>query len=465
MRRILIGLVSAALAASPVAAGEIIELEAEVCVVGGGSGGCAAALAAARAGARVVLVEQFDRLGGTSVEGYVCVWQPGPTDSLAREIFDRMTKLPEAVGIIADHNADRAKGSFGLWLTVPDGTYDQTLHRIGHSRAEWRAAAFEPDALAQTVLAMLDETKNCRTLLGTRFVDAATDGDRIESIRAESSDGSQYRIAAKVFIDATGGAHLCRAVGCETMLGPEPSARFGEPLAPETPDKTLNAISLCYRVRKSDSPARQAAPEPPVKSFPRSAHVCQLPCGDLILNPLATVPGRDLIDKGYDACMAEARRLVQAQWHWLQANPVFAPYEFDSFAPMLGIRESYRVVGEYVLTQNDLTAGLARQSHPDVIAVADHSLDVHGSGSRRVSGELKGPYGIPYRCLIPKGRPNLLVACRGAGFSHVAASSCRLSRTMIALGHAAGLAAAQAAQRDVPVGRIDVALLQKQLDL
>ena len=184
-----------------------------------------------------------------------------------------------------------------------------------------------------------------------------------------------------------------------------------------------------------------------------------------MVNPLALLPGRALIDKGYEDCMVTGKRIVQAHWRWLQTNPVFSTYEFDSFAPMLGIRESHRVVGQYVLTQHDLSAGLRQQTHPDIIAIADHRMDVHGAGRQRVAGELKGPYGIPYRCLVPQGSTNLLVACRGASFSHIAASSCRLSRTMIALGHAAGRGAAMAVESNVPVGQINVAALQKELGL
>jgi hypothetical protein len=123
------------------------------------------------------------------------------------------------------------------------------------------------------------------------------------------------------------------------------------------------------------------------------------------------------------------------------------------------------VVGEYVLTQHDLLAGLEKQDHPDIIAIADHAMDVHGAGGKHVHGELKGAYGIPYRCLIPKGQTNLLIACRGASFSHIAASSCRLSRTMIALGRAAGVAAAMAATSNASVGKIDVAALRCSLGM
>lgn len=438
------------------------DLSTDVCIVGGGSGGYSAAIAAARAGADCILVERQPMLGGTSTAAYVCHWGPGPGDSLAQEIYGRLDKLG-AAGITSDHNADRKLGSFGLWLITPGATYEQSLKSSGYQRRDWRGVAFDPDKLSEVVLKMLAETGNCRVMLGTTFVNIETDGRRIVAIEATADGGVQYKIRARVFIDSTGGAHLCRAAGYETMLGPDSKDRFGERFAPDAPGTTLNAVSLCYRVRKSENPKRQPAPDPPLKSWPRSAHVTSLPNGDLILNPLATVAGRDLIDLGYDECMRQAKRLVQAQWHWLQENPTFAPYEFHDFAPILGIRETYRVVGEYVLTQQDIEAGLKRQNHLDIIAVADHAMDVHGKGSRRVHGQLKAPYGIPYRCLIPKDSTNLLVACRGAGFSHIAASSCRLSRTIIQLGHAAGTAAAMAAESDVPVAKIDVAKLREKL--
>ncbi|HDS74200.1 MAG TPA: FAD-dependent oxidoreductase, partial [Firmicutes bacterium] len=106
-------------------------------------------------------------------------------------------------------------------------------------------------------------------------------------------------------------------------------------------------------------------------------------------------------------------------------------------APMLGVRESRRIVGEYVLTQNDIEAGLSQQQHADIVAIADHALDLHAEhGGCR---ELSEPYGIPFRCLVPKGFHNLLIASRAASFSHIAASSCRLSRTIMQLGQAAGM--------------------------
>jgi len=130
---------------------------------------------------------------------------------------------------------------------------------------------------------------------------------------------------------------------------------------------------------------------------------------------------------------------------------------------MLGIRESFRVVGEYVLNQNDLLAGYKKQLQKDIIALADHPMDMHGkSGSL---GTLAEAYGISYRCLIPKGWRNLMVACRGASFSHLAASSCRLSRTMIALGHAAGFAASIAAKENISVQDVPALRVQTEMNL
>ncbi|NQT12415.1 MAG: FAD-dependent oxidoreductase, partial [Planctomycetes bacterium] len=427
--------------------------------------GYAAAIAAARAGADCILVERLDQLGGTSTAAYVSVWGPGAAGSFAREIYNRLQEIPYAVGIARDHNPDRKQGPFGLWLVTEGLPYQETLRGAAAPRSKRRSVVFEPDALGRVVVEMLAETGNCRTLLETTFTEVETDGPRIQSIRAETRDGRTYRIRARVFIDATGGVHVCRAAGYETMLGPESKDRFNESLAPDKPGKTLNAVSLCYRIRKSTHPKRQPPPDPPVKKWPRSAHVSGQPNGDRIVNPLALLPGRTVIDLSRDDAMARAERIVQAQWRWLQTYPAFSQYEFESYAPMLGVRETYRVVGEYVLTQHDLQAGLDAQPHPDIIAVANHSMDVHGAGSRRVRGEVKQPYGVHYRCLVPKGSVNLLAACRGASFSHIAASSCRLSRTIIQLGRAAGLAAAMAAENDVPVTELDVAALRQKLDV
>ena len=421
------------------AAPDPLDLRADVCVVGGGSGGIGAAIAAARAGADVVVIEREERLGGTSTQAYVSSWEPGPGCTIAREIYDRLQHYPNAVSA--------------------HPPYEKTLTRASNGRV-----GFEPGPFAAVVTAMLEETGRCRVLLRTTFVSARVHGPgkRVVSVHAVTADGAHLRVQAGVFIDCTGGAYLCQAAGCETMLGAEPSARFGEPSAPAVPGDVLNALELCYRIRPSANPCRQPMPSPPIQR--RGGYASPMPGGDKFVNPCGgLLPGWFLVEHGYEKTMQEARRRAQAHWHWMQEAKL-PGYEFDSFAPMLAIRESYRIVGEYVLTENDLTAGLEKQAHDDIIAVADHPMDTHGQGGGL--SVVRAPYGIPFRCLVPKGGwRNLLIACRGASFSHLAASSCRLSRTMIQLGHAAGLAAAQATQTRVDVRDVEVRAIRRELGL
>ena len=441
------------------------DVETDVCVVGGGSGGVSAALAAARAGARVVLVERMPQLGGTSTSAYVSSWEPGPGDAFACEIYKRLCRINGA-GITSHKNPGHKHGPFGFWLVTPEVGYEQTLYRADTDYEKCHGVAFDPAKMSRVMAEMLAETGRCRVLLNTRFVSAESDGDRVRAITAQPADGAAFPIRAKVFIDSTGNVDLCRAIGCETMVGAEPRERFNEPSAPDKAGHMLNSISLCYRIHKTEHPAAPPEPVAPVKWFPHSAHVTAVPgTDDLIVNPLGVLPGEALLSLGYEKAYETSKPVVQAHWRWMHDNPLFAAYEFRDFAPALGIRESYRVVGEYVLTQRDLVGAADQPRHADIIAVADHAMDLHGSGGAGMFAQVHAPYGVPFRCLVPKGRANLLVACRGASFSHIAASSCRLSRTIIALGHAAGLAAAQAAKNGVAVNRVDVAAIQKELRL
>jgi len=417
-------------------------LHCDVCVVGGGSGGIGAAVAAARAGANVILIEREPQLGGTSTQGYVSIWSRGPGCAISQEIHTRLAIYTN-----------------GLICTE----YNKTLsRRTGYN------VPFNPELFCKVVTEMLRETGHCRILLKTSFVAATVDPleKRVISVRAVSDDGIDYKINARVYIDCTGDGLVCQASGCETMLGAEPKSRFGEPSAPQEPKKVLNALELIYRVRKSPAPTLQPLPEGVKPRWQTGKVSC---CADKIpgstvttINPCGLMAGWKLIELGYDATLAEAKRQALAHWHVLQHQR--ANDEFDSFAPMLALRETYRIVGEYVLTENDVKTPFALSPHQDLIAYADHPMDTHGSGGGLMPAA--APYGVPYRCLVPKGGlKNLLIACRGASFSHLAASSCRLQRTMVQLGHAAGLAAAQCVSNHCAVGEVHVDAIQKQLSL
>jgi hypothetical protein len=292
-------------------------------------------------------------------------------------------------------------------------------------------------------------------------VNVCAHGGRLES--AILDDGSE--LTADFWVDGTGDGSLCTACGCESLQGRDPRSRFDEPGAPaEGHARGVNGVTLIFRA----TPCPQPGIEPLAEGIPARcwwatafpAVKCDhFPNGDLMFNMLPTMSGEDYLRQSPAEAVAECARRVHAQWHFLQTYfPEFRRYRLDSMSPMLGVRESRRMVCDYTLTEHDLRAGLSGQTHADIIAIADHPCDRHGPGDGGCK-EFSQPYGIPYRCLIPKGMHNLLVACRCSGFSSIAASSCRLSRTMLQLGQAAGTAIALAAEsglslRDVPAGEL-----------
>lgn len=443
---------------------KVCQLEADVCIIGAGSAGIGAALAASRSGAEVILIEKENKVGGTSVHAYVNSWEPGPGCSYAEEIYHR---LPTgAKGVARQVHAYNKEEPYGIFTISPNLTYNHSLRRSDLDvKTQTACVVFNVDEFDTTVRQMLEETGKCKLLLNTEFVDACVTNDEIITIEAISSSGQKYRVSSKVFIDCTGGSYVCRKAGCEMMLGEEPRSRFGEPSAPEKPGHSLNAISLCYQIKPSANPSLPDADHQLDSAYQIFAHVTE-PVGPgqkLTVNPLGIIEGKCILDQNKDELYEHGKDLVDRHWARLHTYPHFRDYEFDSYAPRLGIRESYRVVCRYVLTQNDLLEGLPGEKHNDIITLADHPMDLHGE-----NGHLKTlleAYGVPYRCLIPKGFDNLLVAGRGAGFSHIAASSCRLSRTMMSLGHAAGFAAWLCASEDRAVWDVPIHRVQAEMNL
>lgn len=454
----------------------------DLVVAGGGSGGLGAAISAARLGLKVLLVEKADSLGGTATRGGVHTWEPvcGAT-GLPYEIYQRLKLRPQAVGIYSygrhvcwpRDGDDPFPG--GEALIDPTRRYHDTLQRHGPKslgedetgfRERKHGVTFEPSAYGEVVEELLRESGRCTVMLESALVGAETKNGVVKSVLLQ--DGRV--IEADAFIDSTADAWLCAACGCELMRGRDPRSRFGEPAAPEAPTDQVNGVSLIYRVTPVDEPAVE--PLPPdipancwwTKRFP-NVFVTQYPGGDRNFNPLPTMEGAEFLNLSYESAYRECRRRITSHWHWVQTEfPEFQNYRRVWVAPGLGVRESVRVLGEYVLTEHDVLGGLERQEHPDIITLADHALDTHGSGSKGC-GEVEQPYGVPFRCLVPQGYRNLLVACRAASFSSLAASSCRLSRTMMQLGQAAGTAVAVAKQSSVAPSEVAPDLLRRALRL
>ncbi|MEE2753812.1 MAG: FAD-dependent oxidoreductase [Candidatus Latescibacterota bacterium] len=235
------------------------------------------------------------------------------------------------------------------------------------------------------------------------------------------------------------------ATGCESAIGFEPKTVYDEPSVPDEHKSVLNNASLCYRITPLKEDEQTEISDPPkgidLDELNPVTSIRTYANGDRNMNPQRLMTGQEAFDLGNKAYKESLRR-IKAQWYVLQTKYGF---EFERWkmrwiSPMLGIRETHRLVGEHVLTEHDVETPLEASTHDDIVAFADHALDFHGS---RPSRQLvNGPYGIPFRCLLTKEFDNLLVACRGASFSSICASTCRLSRTMMVLGQAAGSAAA-----------------------
>ena len=426
---------AAAFAAALAATGVAKPISCDVCVVGGGSAGFAAALAAAEKGCGTILVEKEPMLGGTSTIAGVNNWEPGcGGDGVPQRVYERLAAIPGACGIWRQTMHSSYGDAFPGALLEIDGalTYADTLRRHGKSmtedRADWLARyhgiIFEPRQMDAVMRAMLSETGKCRVMLSTSFVSCRLQGGRI----AELTLSNGKVIVPKVVVDACG--FVAKDAGCETVSSPAP-----------------NGVTLVFRVS-----SRPEAPEIVVPadtpdapwsgwgaSFPQ-VWCGRYPNGDLMVNMLPTMSGDQARQLGAEQTYEECRRRVFAEWKWMKATypQHFGDYKITEICSRAAYRDTHRVVCEYTLTGDDVRFG---RHFDDEIATADHAFDSHGS-STAYSGELAQPYGIPLRSLKPLGIGNLYVAGRIAGFDTDAASSCRLSRTMMKLGEAAGNAAA-----------------------
>lgn len=452
----------------------------DLLVIGAGSGGLGAAIAAARMGLSVWLVDRAGELGGNAVHGGVHNWEPcaGAT-GLPLEIYAALRRIPKAAAVTTFGRhlcaADPAMNRFpgGELLCDSTKTYRDTLQRCGspdgrwhyeYGRDHWHSIAFEPEAYKRVAADMLAQTGRVRILLQTAFTDIVVRDHMIQTVVL--SDGQS--VHPRWVVDGTADVRVAAACGVKTTFGQESREAYQEPSAPLEASTGINGVSLIYRITRTQDERVEPLP-PEVSSAPwRGEHFpvaafTQYPCGDYNVNMLPTLSGEEFLALGYPESYRVGRQRVLAHWHHVQESfPEFRRYRMSWVAPSLGVREGPRIIGRYVLKEQDLRAGLSGQTHSDIIAIADHALDTHGRQGA-VGGELKEPYGVPLRCLIPQELENLLVACRGAGFSSLAASSCRLSRTMMQLGQAAGVAVAHALRAGVTASDLPVQAIRQSL--
>ena len=408
----------------------------DIIVIGGGFSGVAAAIAAAREGKKVRLIEKYNCLGGAAAFDLV-------------NPFMRYWDYTEG-------RKEKVMLSCGLFTEMVD-----RLEAMGGFRTGSRQA-FNEEVLKLMLNRMAIEA-GVELLFGTTLVDAAREGDTIRAITVTNVGGT-YQMSADCYIDATGDANLSMLAGFDCRVGRES-------------DGLCQPMTLCFRLGNVDHEKYLACkPEiNPLYKKLRAEGKIQNPREDVlvfntVLDGILHFNTTRVVKldptNAEDVTKAEitAREQVFEMIAFLRENfEAFRDCVLLSTGMQIGARESRMIVGEYTLTQEDL---LACTRFPDSIAVCNYDIDIHspdGSGTSHYYFPDGQYYTIPYRTLIPKGAKNLLVAGRCVSATHEAQASLRIMPTCATLGEAAGVAAAIAVASGKPVSEIDTDLLRATL--
>ena len=401
-----------------------VRYEADVAVLGGGMAGASAALAAAQSGASVILVERFAVCGGNGTVGGVGAFC-GETRGQG-EAFDAIVAGLDAFGAI-----------------VPYEPYEQREARV-----------FEPEILA-IVLQELLLRRGVKLLLHTRLVDVMSHADgRISEVLLAGTSGLEA-LRAKQFIDATGEATVAHAAGFETVSG-------------RPADGLTLPMSMMFFVRVLD----EVEPQIPEGWFGKIETADDLPMtspwphGPAAKAIKIKIPRFNASDtESLTAAEIQGRRRMMEVVDYLQRVDG-KPWYFDRAAARIGIREGRRIVGEHVLTVDELRAAA---TFDDAVAKAVFYLDGHRPDDdqrtyllppeqRRVP-----PYQIPFGSLVPRDAKNLLAAGRCLSADQLALSSARVMTTCAMMGQAAGIAAAEAARHGIDLGALDRMALRREI--
>jgi ribulose 1,5-bisphosphate synthetase/thiazole synthase len=417
----------------------------DVLVAGGGMAGFSAAVAAARQGARVMLVEQHADLGGTATTAGTAAFCGETTGQ--GEVFDAVIAELERIDAIAPYKSYREREA---------RPFD---HEVLKFVLQEQARAAGVDLWVHTRVADVD----CRWDGGPT---GGAQKGRIEAVILHSKSGLQA-IRPSVVIDATGDGDVVHQAGFPTAKGREA-------------DGAQLPMSLNFFMRNAGRPVQQELPAAPtapggaLRVYENAEDLPMLsvwPQGDGKVGLKLKVIGHDSTDgRSLTEAEVHARRLMWSMIHYVQRHPMgrhdLSQYKFDYISPRIGIREGRRAVGEYVLTGDDVKAG---RTFDDGIALGVFYLDsMDPTTDKRVyqvvwEDRHVPPYHVPFRALIPRGAQNLLVAGRCFSAEQLALSSARVMTTASMMGQAAGIAAARAAGARRPVAETSTRSLVHEL--
>ncbi|CAM3416056.1 FAD-dependent oxidoreductase [Marinicrinis lubricantis] len=431
----------------------------DVAVLGGGPAGIAAAISAARSGAKTILVERYGFLGGMSTLALVYPWMTFHTATgqqvirgIAQEIVDRLQQVNASPGHLRD--------TVGFVHTLTP--YDPERYKL---------LAFE----------MLEEA-GVELLLHSVLTDARMEKGWIQAVTVRSRS-SPLTIRAKAFVDATGDGELAYLAGAPWEFGNErskvqpmtmkfrmkgvqleavkrymqqhPQEFYEKSLIDQLDELPLTGVSGFFSLwKQADLPL----PRDGVLFFTG-------PGPDEVLVNVSRVSGLDPL-KAEDLSKAEIegrKQVFMLESFFRQWIPGFEHAYVSQVGTQIGIRETRRIIGEYVLNGEDVLSG-AR--FPDCIARSGYPIDIHNPEGKGITANFireGGAYDIPYRSIVPKDVDNLLLAGRCISTTHEAQATTRLTPSCMAIGEAAGAAAAITAQNHTAARDINIQQLQQRL--
>ena len=418
----------------------------DVIVVGGGMSGVCAALAAARHGAKTAIIQNRSMFGGNA-SSEIRMHIVGANCHASKENLSEGGILME---ILLANKARNQSQNFSVWDTVL-----------------WEKIRYQ---------------ENLDMYLNTNMDHAITEGNEIKSIIChQNTTETEYEFTAKIFVDATGHGTLGSLAGATSRMGSEGKAEFNEPNAPDEPNDDTMGNSLMFKAIDRGRPVKFVKPfwaytftEDDLKYRP---HVDQTTVfadgGEFVeedVEKTNRLPHFSNVDSGYwwielggqyediirqaEDIRDELLKCVYGVWDHLKncGDHGLANYDLDWVGIVPGYRESRRLEGDYILTENDVRAN---RIFEDAVAYGGWPMDEHTRGGIMDFDKLpsrilnfEGNYTIPYRCYYSKNVSNLMMAGRNISTSKMAFGSTRVMGTCAIGGQAVGTAAALAVKYD-----------------
>ena len=417
----------------------------DVVVAGGGPSGFAAAINAARRGAKVVLLERYGFMGGMATAG------------LVGTVCGMYLHHPDRVEYIIEGFAKEVTDA----LTLKGGAFGPFI------REGFTALVYNPYHMKRLIDELIESEPNITLMLHAYVADSIVKDGEIKGIVVAGPEGLMG-VSGDVYIDATGDAVVALASAVETKKGDERGSVM-------TPTMMFLAQGMdLLKYQQEGMPVLNEKVKEAVKSKTYPLSVGQgliIPTfrqGEAMVKMSALTRDGSALDGSLvsDLTYGELKGRTEAEisMEFLKNEiPGFEGAFLSDTAVQLGIRETRRIVGEYILTDKDVLSG---KKFDDNIVLSSWPMELWEEGAdepRMVFLEEGLYYGIPYRSLLPIGVKNLLVTGRAISMDHGALASARVMGVCMAEGQAAGTAAALAISEGVGLKDIDTERLKTEL--